>query len=315
MADHALEGGAAGLQVGAGEIERRHGGGAAGLRLRHVGARHLADVEAVLGGLQIARQHGDVVLAQANDGLVAHHVDVGGHGLEQHAAFRGAQRLAPRPHGGLGLAHGVDHAKALEERLLQVDRVAARIALVLAGRGRPRGLQLVAGVGVADHHRAEARHGARHLLIGRTQRGARRVEPRVELVGGGQSLRQRLGACADRQQCTPQTRKARPVQGRTPEGALAQLAIFPRAAPVAGSSRQTCVFWRFQSGTPDPPRRRPLTDIEYLTDSIAPKAQIMPSRARKLHKLVISADCFGCVAHSPHLPATTGCPQVLNRVG
>ncbi len=244
MADLALVGGAAGLQVGAGKVERRYGSGAAGLRLRHVGARHLADVEAVLGGLEIARQHGDVVLAQANDGLVAHHVDVGGHGIEQHDAFRGPQRFPLRPDGGLGLAHGVDHAKALEERLLHVDRIAARVVLVLAGRGRPRGLQLVAGIGVADHHRAEARHGARHFLIGRTQRGPGRVELRVELVGGGQSLRQGFGACAARQRCTPQTRKARPVQGRTPEGALAQLAIFPRAAPVTGSSRQTCVFWR-----------------------------------------------------------------------
>ena len=196
MADLALVGGTAGLQVGTGKVERRYGSGAASLRLRHVGARHLADVEAVLGGLEVARQHGDVVLAQANDGLIAHHVDVGRHGIEQHDALRGPQRFPLRPDGGLGLAHGVDHAKALEERLLHVDRVAARIVLVLAGRGRPRGLQLVAGIGVADHDRAEARHGARHFLIGRTQRSPGRVELRVELVGGGQSLRQGFGACA-----------------------------------------------------------------------------------------------------------------------
>ena len=74
MADHPLEGGAAGLQVGARQIQRRHRGGAPRLRLRHVRARHLAHVEAVLRGAQIARQHRDVVLAQAHDRRVAHHV-------------------------------------------------------------------------------------------------------------------------------------------------------------------------------------------------------------------------------------------------
>ena len=71
MADDALEGGAAGLQVGPSQIERGDGGGAAGLGLRHVGASDLADVEAVLGGLEVPRQHGDVVFAQAHDSLVA----------------------------------------------------------------------------------------------------------------------------------------------------------------------------------------------------------------------------------------------------
>ena len=192
MADHALEGGAAGLQVGARQIERRHRGGAARLRLRHVGARHLADVEAVLGGPQIARQHRDVVLAQAHDGLVAHHVHVGRHRLQQHAAARrcAASRArrarSPRPR------HRVDDAEAAEQRLHQAHLVAARIAVAVAQRRRPGGGLLVGGVGRAGDHGAVARQRARHLLVGGPQRRPRRVQPRVGPVGRRKRLSQRL---------------------------------------------------------------------------------------------------------------------------
>ena len=126
-----------GLQVGARQIERRHRGGTARLRLRHVGARHLAHVEAVLRGAQIARQHRDVVLAQAHDGRVAHHVAEGGDGFQQHALLRRAQRLAAGPHRGLRRVDRVDRAEAAEQRLHHADLVAARVAVAVddsAGR-------------------------------------------------------------------------------------------------------------------------------------------------------------------------------------
>ena len=134
MADHALEGGAGRLQVGARQVERGHGGGAARLRLRHVGARHLADVEAVLRGAQIARQHRDVVLAQAHDRCIAHHVAVGRHGLQQHALLGQPQRLAAGPHGRLRRVDRVDRAEAAEQRLHQAHLVAARVAVAVGGR-------------------------------------------------------------------------------------------------------------------------------------------------------------------------------------
>ena len=54
------------------------------LRLGDVGARHLADGEPVLGRLELAGEHVDVVLAQPHDRLVAHHVH------ERRSPHRGA---------------------------------------------------------------------------------------------------------------------------------------------------------------------------------------------------------------------------------
>ena len=139
MADHALVSGAAGLQVGFRKIKGRDGGSPTGLRLRHIRACHLADVEAILGGAQITREYGHVVLAQTHDRLIAHDIHVGGHGLEQDRLLDRAQRLAPGPDGGLGLSNGVHHAEAAKERLDQLDRVAARIGAAIGNRARLRG--------------------------------------------------------------------------------------------------------------------------------------------------------------------------------
>ena len=94
MADDLLEAAAAGAQVGARSIEAGDCVGAAGLGLRHVGARHLADGEAVLRRLQFARQHVDVVLVEPDELLVADHVHVGGDRLQEHDALHVAQNLA-----------------------------------------------------------------------------------------------------------------------------------------------------------------------------------------------------------------------------
>ena len=99
MANDLLVSGAARLEIG---LRRGEGGErfrAASLGLRHVGARHLADIEAVLGRLELLGQHLHVVLAQADDGRVAHDVDIGGRGIEKDGLLDRAQgsRAQPAP--------------------------------------------------------------------------------------------------------------------------------------------------------------------------------------------------------------------------
>ena len=127
MADDLLVGRAARLEIGLGCGERRQRLSAPGFGLRHVGARHLADIEAVLGRLELLGQHGDVVLAQANDGRVAHDIDVSGRGIEQDRLLDGAKRLARCLHLRLRLPDGVEVLKALEQRLGQLHRPTAGV--------------------------------------------------------------------------------------------------------------------------------------------------------------------------------------------
>ncbi len=67
MADDLLVSRAACLEIGLGGGERGERLRAAGFCLRHIGARHLTHIESVLGRLELLGQHGDVVLAQADD--------------------------------------------------------------------------------------------------------------------------------------------------------------------------------------------------------------------------------------------------------
>ena len=128
MADDLLVSRAAGLEIGLGRGERRQRLGAPRFGLRHVGARHLADIETVLGRLELLGQHGDVVLAQANDGRVAHNIDVSGRGVEQDRLFDGAKRLTGCLHLRLRLPDGVEILEALEQRLGQLHRPTAGVA-------------------------------------------------------------------------------------------------------------------------------------------------------------------------------------------
>ena len=127
MADDELEAAAARAQVGAGGVEAGDGICAPGFGLRHVRARHLTDGKAVLRGFQFARQHVDVVLVQADELLVAHHVHVGGHGLQQHAALHVAQHLALSAHVGFRGVDRVVGTKPTEDGLHRLDAVAARL--------------------------------------------------------------------------------------------------------------------------------------------------------------------------------------------
>ena len=210
MTDDLLVGAAAGAQVGARRIEARDGVGAAGFGLRHVGARHLADGEAVLRRLQFARQHVDVVLVEPNELLVAHHVHVGGDRLQQHAALDVAQHLALGAHVGFRAVHRVVGAKAAEDRLHGVDAVAARLGDAVEQLRRPLVGALDADVGVAGDGRPVARHGARHVLVGRPLERPLRIKARVVAVGRRQRVVQALGGGGQgtaRRECEPQRQK------------------------------------------------------------------------------------------------------------
>ena len=74
-------------------------GGELGFRLRDIGARHRADVEALAGLLQRLLEHHGVVALDFNDGRVAQKIHVDGGGAEQHGLFHHAQRLARPRHG------------------------------------------------------------------------------------------------------------------------------------------------------------------------------------------------------------------------
>ena len=214
MPNHTLERRTAGLQVGTRKVQRRNRTRTPRLRLRHVRARHLANRKPVLRRLQVARQHRHVVLAQRQNRLVAHHVHVGRHRLQQHRALRRAQGLPARTHRRLSRRHRVLGPETPEDRLHRPDLVAARVALRLGTADparRAHRLQFVAGVGRTRDRRPVARQRARHLLVRRPLDRAGRIKPRVELVGGVQRLLQRLRTRIPR----PQTRQGQNQDART----------------------------------------------------------------------------------------------------
>ena len=136
MANDLLVSGAARLEVGLRRGEGRKRFGAASLGLCHVGARHLADIEAVLGRLELLGQHLHVVLAQADDGRVAHDVHIGRRSIEEDGLLDRAQGLARSLHRRLRLADGIQILEALEERLRELNRPATGMA---SARGESTG--------------------------------------------------------------------------------------------------------------------------------------------------------------------------------
>ncbi len=113
------------------------------LRLRHVGARHLADIEAVAGLPQRFAEHADVAALHLQDCNSPQHVHVGGGGVEQHRLLDDAQRLARREHLALGRAGAVAGLEAVEQRLLDVHADVARLGGALQLRAGRCGIVLV----------------------------------------------------------------------------------------------------------------------------------------------------------------------------
>ena len=115
-ADDAAIGRLRGLQICFRGEHLRLRGGKPRFRLRDVGARHLADIEAVARLLELLLQHLHVAPLQIEDRGIAQHIHVRGRGIEQHGLLGIAQRLAPGEHRGFGLPCQVAGALAVVER-------------------------------------------------------------------------------------------------------------------------------------------------------------------------------------------------------
>ena len=162
-------------------------GGEPGLGLADVGAGDLADLEAVVGGVELFAQHAHVVPGDADEFLRLDHVHIGGDRGEEHFLLdvqqAGAARRDAVARGferGLGLAVVEEKERGLQFR--GVDVVDGKV--VDRGRpGRPRG-----GGDLGPARRARLGH----VLVQRAQRGAVGIEQRAGLVGLDQRVGQRL---------------------------------------------------------------------------------------------------------------------------
>ena len=85
--------------------------------LGDVGARHLADIEAVARLFELLGEHFDVAAVEIEDRLVAQQIHVGGGGIEQHLLLGDAQRLARAHDLAFGLARAVGGLESVVERL------------------------------------------------------------------------------------------------------------------------------------------------------------------------------------------------------
>ena len=170
-------------------------------RLRDVGARHLADIEAVARLAQLFLQHLDVAPLQVEDRRVTQQVHVRGHRREQHRLLGHPQGLARCLHLALRLARAVGSLKAVVERLRCRHAKAARRHVARQLRvGRPQRRRarrririLRAHRAVECHPRPVTRQRLRHPFIGRTHRSALRIERRIVLIGQYQSPIERVG--------------------------------------------------------------------------------------------------------------------------
>ena len=116
------------MRLGAKEL--RASGGEPRFGLRHVGARHLADIEAVAGLLELLGQHLDVAPLQIEHRLIAQQIHVGGRGIEQHLLLGDAQGLARGIDLAFRLAGAVGRLKAVEERVGAGGAERARVEIL-----------------------------------------------------------------------------------------------------------------------------------------------------------------------------------------
>ena len=175
-------------------------------RLRHVGARHLADVEAVAHLAQLLLQHLDVAALQIEDRGVAQQVHVGGGGGEQDVLLGQPEVLSRRRHLALRLPRAVGGHEAVEQGLRDrraIGMHAHRAPLVDVRSGRtntPRGgVEVLLGRGVAAGWRAGGSPTGRWARF-RRWRARRHAAPdlRIVLVGLDQRPRQCVGHGARR---------------------------------------------------------------------------------------------------------------------
>ena len=100
-----------------GAEKRGSAGGQPRFRLRDVGARHLADIEAVAGLLELLGEHLDVAAIEIEDRGIAQQIHVSGCGIEQNLLLGDAQRLARGIDLAFGLPGAVGGLVAVEQRV------------------------------------------------------------------------------------------------------------------------------------------------------------------------------------------------------
>ena len=120
FSDDLLVDSAARLEVGARAFEVAHRLCAAGFGLGHVGARHLADSEALLGRLQFLTEEIEIAfeLTSRSAGRGRHRIRC--HRLPEHFLFDAAQHFAAGAHFRFRLVHCVCGLEAAENRLPQL---------------------------------------------------------------------------------------------------------------------------------------------------------------------------------------------------
>ena len=168
---------------------------------------HLADVEAVTRLLELLGENFHVAAVELKDRRVAQQIHVGGGGIEQHLLLGNTQRFACAHDLALRLTRAVGGLQPVEERVRRGGANDARIKRLRSravdqrpcdGNLRGRFLVLGAAVGGDAQLRPIAGKRLRHVLVGRTQRRALRVERRIILIrlhqGPLERIRRRLPA-------------------------------------------------------------------------------------------------------------------------
>ena len=102
------------------------------LRLRHIGAGDLADIEARLRRLELLGQHLDILLPELQDVAVANHVHIGGGAVEQNLLLDRQQPLTTGVDQGFGAV--ADRLEAAETGCVSVTATpagAVRVGLLM----------------------------------------------------------------------------------------------------------------------------------------------------------------------------------------
>jgi len=165
--------------------------------LRHVRARHLADIEAVAGLLERLFEHAHIAALNFEGGGVSKIIHVAGGSLQQDRLLEHTQRLAGSRDLALRRARPVGGLIAVVERL--VDGQAGAIGL----KGRVamdrqtlllllNVLILIAGAEVDSDLGAIARQRLWHVFVSRAHLGALRVKLRIVLIGAHQRSLDRI---------------------------------------------------------------------------------------------------------------------------
>jgi hypothetical protein len=99
--------GSRGRELRLGSLFLGSAGGKLRFRLRHVGAGHFADIEAIAGLFKCLFEHAHVALLNLNRGGIAQIVHVKGRGRKQHALLQHSQSFTSARHLALGRARPV----------------------------------------------------------------------------------------------------------------------------------------------------------------------------------------------------------------